>query len=176
MSINSTAKRPAIAAGTYTIEPSRTTVRFESKVLWGVMTVRGTFAVIDGDIVVAEDPARSSVRVAMDPASFASGNNRCDRDITGMNYLDVASYPTMSFANTQLAHTASGWTMRGLLTVHGVTSPMTVQLIAGHQTESGCTFAAAAVVDRTAFGVSKLAGFIARELTVIIEIVATSAN
>ena len=75
-----------------------------------------------------------------------------------------------------LAHASSGWTVRGLLTVHGVTSPVTVRLLDGRQTEGGCAFTAAAVVDRTAFGVRKLVGPVARELTVIIEVVATSAS
>ena len=70
MSIDSTAADRRSPPVRDTIEPSRTTVRFESKVLLGAMTVRGTFAVIDGVIVVAEDPARSSVQVTMDPGEL----------------------------------------------------------------------------------------------------------
>ncbi|MEU5942351.1 hypothetical protein ABZ807_24940 [Micromonospora sp. NPDC047548] len=49
MSINGAATRPAIAAGTYAVDPFRTTVRFAVKELWGIVTVRGTFDVIDVD-------------------------------------------------------------------------------------------------------------------------------
>ncbi|WP_157743227.1 YceI family protein [Micromonospora coriariae] len=80
------------------------------------MTVRDTFDVIDGVIVVAEDPARSSVRVTMDPASIASGNKRRDRGVVGKNFLDVASYPATGFASTRVGTHGGGWTMTGRLT------------------------------------------------------------
>lgn len=175
MSIESTATRPAIAAGRYTIDPSRTTVGFAIKEMWGLMTVRGTFAVTGGEIVVADDPAASSVRVALDPASFASGNKRRDKDVTGKNFLDAAAYPEMAFASTRVAAGPDGWTMTGLLTVHGVTAPVTLRLDAGRSTRDGCAFTATGTVDRTAHGVSRAAGFIARDLSVTIDVAAHSS-
>jgi polyisoprenoid-binding protein YceI len=174
MSIDSTATRPAIAAGRYTIDPSRTTVRFAIKELWGLITVRGTIGVTGGVIVVADDPAESSVRVALDPASFASGNKRRDKDVTGKNFLDAAAYPEMAFTSTRVAYAPDGWTMTGMLTVHGVTAPVTLRLAEGHATPDSCAFTATAVVDRTAHGVSRAAGFIAREVTVTIDVAARS--
>jgi polyisoprenoid-binding protein YceI/plastocyanin len=144
--------------------------------LWGLVTVRGTFDVRDGTIVVADDPARSSVQVTLDPASFATGNKRRDRDVTGKNFLDVAAYPTMSFASAHVTPGAEGWTMRGMLTVHGVTAPVMLRLVEGKHTADGCAFTATAVVDRTVFGVNRAVGFIRRELTVTIEVAATASR
>ncbi|WP_157743226.1 YceI family protein [Micromonospora coriariae] len=56
-----------------------------------------------------------------------------------------------------------------------MTAPVTLRLVEGRQTVDGCAFTATAVVDRTAFGVSRTVGFIARELAVTIEIVATTS-
>ncbi|MCW6009917.1 YceI family protein [Micromonospora sp. CPCC 205371] len=174
MTIDSTTTRPAIAAGRYTIDPSGTTVRFAVKEMWGLVTVRGTIGVTGGAIVVADDPAASSVRVALDPASFASGNKRRDKDVTGKNFLDAAAYPEMGFTSTRVAYGRDGWTMTGMLTTHGVTAPVTLRLVEGRATPDGCAFTATAVVDRTAHGVSKAAGFIAREVTVTIDVTARS--
>ncbi|MFE9642717.1 YceI family protein [Streptomyces sp. NPDC006365] len=170
MSLDSTATRPMIPAGTYMVDPSRTTVRFAVKKLWGLVTVRGTFDVCDGTIVLADDPADSSVRVTMAPDSFATGNQRRDQDVTGKHFLDVAAYPAMTFASTSVESDGSGWTIRGLLTTHGVTAPVTLRLVHGRTTADGCAFTATAVVDRTAFGVSRAVGFIGRELAATIEI------
>jgi polyisoprenoid-binding protein YceI len=177
MTIDDTATRPAIAAGTYTVDPSRTGVRFAAKMLWDLVTVHGTFDVRDGTIVVADDPARSSVQVTLDPTSFATGSKRRDRDVTGKKYLDVAAYPTMSFAGTRVTPDAEGWTIRGTLTTHGVTAPVTLRLVDGRHTADGCAFTATAAVDRMAFGVNRWVGFIiGRELTVTIEVVATASR
>jgi polyisoprenoid-binding protein YceI len=185
MTIDNTATRLAIAAGTYIVDPSRTSVRFAVKALWGLATVRGTFDVRDGTIVVADDPARSSVQVTLDPTSFATtpdpttfatGNKRRDRDVTGKKYLDVAAYPTMSFASTHVTPGAEGWTMRGMLTTHGVTAPVMLRLVDGKHTADGCAFTATAVVDRTVFGVNRAIGFIGRELTVTIEVAARASR
>ncbi|GAA4712471.1 YceI family protein [Phytohabitans rumicis] len=172
VAINEVTDRPAIATGTYTIDPVRTTVSFTVKEMWGLVKVRGTFTVTAGTIVVADDPAQSSVRVELDPASFASGSKRRDKDVTGKNFLAATAYPDMGFTGNGAAYGPDGWTMRGALTVHGVTAPVTLRLVSGRETTDGCAFVATAVVDRTAHGVSRGAGLIARELTVEISVVA----
>ena len=176
MNTHGTATRPMIAPGAYTVVPARTTVRFAVKELWGLVTVRGTFGVRDGTIVVAEDPKRSSVRVSMDPASFASGNRRRDKDVTGRNFLDAAAHPRMDFVSTDVGRDGDDWTVDGLLTVHGVTAPVTLRLVDGRQTGNGCSFSATAVVDRTWFGVSRVVGFIGRDLEVTIDIAAAASD
>jgi polyisoprenoid-binding protein YceI len=166
---------PAIAAGTYTIDASRTRVRFTVKELWGLVTVGGTVAVRDGTIVVATEPRHSTVRAELDPATFDSGNKRRDKDVTGKNFLDVAAHPTISFASTGLRAGTDGWTIIGTLNVHGTDAPVLLRLDEARTTKDGCYLTASTVVDRTVFGVSRAAGFIARQVAVTIEIFATAA-
>lgn len=173
MTIDDTTTRPAIAPGTYAIDPARTTVRFAVKELWGLVTVRGSFRVTGGTVVVGDEPA---VRVALDPASFASGNKRRDRDVTGPRFLDAAAYPAMAYESTGVGVDGGGWAVRGLLTVHGVTAPVTLRLVEGRPTPGGCAFTATARVDRTAFGVDRVVGFIGRHLDVTIEATATAVG
>jgi polyisoprenoid-binding protein YceI len=181
MSIDSTSTSiattalPAIAAGTYTIDASRTRVRFTVKELWGLVTVGGTVAVREGTIVVAADPRRSTVRAELDPATFDSGNKRRDKDVTGKNFLDVAAHPTISFASTGLRAGTDGWTISGTLNIHGIDAPALLRLDEARTTKDGCYLTGSTVVDRTVFGVSRAAGFIARQVAVTIEVFATAA-
>jgi polyisoprenoid-binding protein YceI len=167
-----TATRPAIAAGTYTIDPARSTARFAIKEMWGLVTVRGTFDVTGGTITVGEEPAGSAVRASLDPTTFASGNKRRDKDITGPRFLDAAAHPLMEFISNGVGPDSGGWAVHGRLTVHGTTAPVTLRLAEGRQTPNGCAFTATGVVDRTAFGVSRVVGFIGRYLDVTIEVAA----
>jgi len=172
--MTTTITTPAIAAGTYTIDPARSRVAFAIKEMYGLLTVRGTIALRDGTIVVADQPAGASVRVRLDPGSIATGNKRRDRDVTGKNFVDAATYPDMAFAGTGVVRDADGWTLTGDLTVHGTTAPVTLRLHDGRPSQGGYAFTATAVVDRTEFGVSRAVGFIGRTLDVTIEVVATS--
>jgi polyisoprenoid-binding protein YceI len=172
---NRTTATPAIAAGTYAIDPARSTARFAIKEMWGLMTVRGTFDITGGTITVAPEPAGSAVRATLDPASFASGNKRRDKDVTGPRFLDAAAYPLMEFVSNGV-RSGGGWAVHGRLTVHGTTAPVTLRLAEGRRTPDGCAFTATAVVDRTAFGVSRVVGFISRRLDVTIEVTATAVG
>ena len=64
-------------AGTYGIDPVHSSANFTVRHL-GLSKVRGGFAGFSGIVVVADDPAQSSVEVTLDAASFTTGND--DRD------------------------------------------------------------------------------------------------
>lgn len=171
-----TVAQPAITPGTYAIDPTRTAVDFAIKGFWGLATVRGRFDVTGGTITVGDKPAASAVRVTLDPASFATGNKRRDKDVTGPAFLDATAHPLMEFTSTGVGYDGRGWTLRGQLTVHGVTAPVTLLLAQGRQTRDGCAFSATARIDRTAFGVNRAVGFIDRHLEATIEVTATAVG
>ena len=171
--MTNTLTRPAIAAGTYRIDPTRTTVTFTMREWYGRREVTGTFAVRDGTIVVGADPTESSVRVAMDPASFKTDKKRRDADIRGKRWLDVARYPDMEFRSARVTTDGEGWKVVGMLTVHGVSAPVTLRMVDGGQTPEGCRFTATCTIDRLDFGVKTAPRFIGTTLDVRIETFAT---
>jgi polyisoprenoid-binding protein YceI len=168
--MTTTATRPALIAGTYQIDPTRTTVTFSMREWYGLLGVTGTFSVRDGTIVVADDPAASSVRVAMDPASFKTDRKKRDDDIRSARWLDVATYPHMEFRGDGVAIDADGWKIDGMLTVHGVTAPVTLRMVDGRRTPDGCRFTATGRIDRRDFGVTKAPRFVGTLLDVRIEV------
>ena len=88
----------------------------------GLSRVRGTFATWAGTIMyVDDDLSRSSVTIAIDAASVDTNNPTRDRHLRTADFLDAQKFPRITFHSTSIARTASGWVMRGPLTLHGVT-------------------------------------------------------
>jgi polyisoprenoid-binding protein YceI len=171
-----TVTRPAIEAGTYRIDPRRTTVTFTMREWYGLLGVTGTFAVRHGTIVVAAEPTASSVHVALDPASFRTDRKKRDEDIRGRRWLDVATYPDMEFRGTRVTTDAEGWRVDGRLTVHGVSAPVTLRMVDGAQRPDGCAFTATCTIDRLDFGVTTAPRFVGTKLEVRIEVYAARTS
>jgi polyisoprenoid-binding protein YceI len=93
-------------AGNWAIDPVRSTLRFSVRHLGG-QTVRGTLRV-EGQIVVADDPADSGVVATIDLASVDTRNKGRDRAIRAAPLFDVANHPTAGYRSTGVASDAAG--------------------------------------------------------------------
>src|SRR5215467_2241072 len=67
--------------GRYRIDTQKSNVTFKGRHMFGLATVRGTFAIRRGAIDVTDPIADSTVRVEIDTASFHTGNKQRDRDV-----------------------------------------------------------------------------------------------
>jgi polyisoprenoid-binding protein YceI len=161
---------PAIAPATYRIDPTRSTVRFVSTGMFGLLRVRGTFTVRDGTIVVADDVTRSTVTATVDAASVDTANTRRDSDLRSAKYLDTARHPDILFASREVTPDS----VSGILRVHGTGQQVTLTL-APKSTPDGFRFATSTRLDRYAFGVTGGKGLVARHVDVELEVVATRA-
>jgi polyisoprenoid-binding protein YceI len=59
------------AAGTYQLDPAASTVRFATRHLFGLGTVKGTFRLISGQVTIADPVTSSTASAVIDAASFA---------------------------------------------------------------------------------------------------------
>jgi polyisoprenoid-binding protein YceI len=122
-----TSIEPAIAPGTYRIEPHDSSVAFTIRALFGLDTVRGTVALGEGAIVLAADPTQSTASATIEAASFRTGNARRDKDVTSRRFLDAAAYPSITFASTSVEPQPDGtWQVTGELTVRDTTTAVTL--------------------------------------------------
>lgn len=165
---------PAIAAGTYRIDPDRSAVRFRVTHSFGLGPVDGTFTVRDGQITVADDPTESTVRVRLDAASFRTDKPRRDTDVTAKRFLNADAFPVMEFVSSNVVRTDNRWELHGRLTVRGVTAPVVLHLDGGAPTADGCRFQATVRIDRYAHRVG-MRGVVARYLDAEIDVVATTS-
>jgi|tagenome__1003787_1003787.scaffolds.fasta_scaffold20859498_1 polyisoprenoid-binding protein YceI len=164
--------RPAPAAGTYRIDPTRSAVTFAVKEL-GLMTVRGHLPVHAGTVVVAENQLRSSVTATIDANGIRTGNARRDKDLRAPKFLDIDAHPVMTFESTGLAGRGTGsWELSGTLTVRGTAAPV-VLAVTGAPGSDGAAgvLRGTARIDRYAYGVTVAKGIIARWVDVTVEIV-----
>ncbi|WP_327686553.1 YceI family protein [Streptomyces sp. NBC_00467] len=154
------------------IDPVASTVHFDTRAVFGLLPVRGTFTITHGRIAVGESPEESSVEVAMDVASFTSGNQQRDDHVRSSAYLDVARHPEITFRSQNLERSPQGAVLPGELTACGVTQPVLVTIDGFACQEGRITASGTATVDRYAFGITKAKGMTGRRLNIIVEVVA----
>jgi polyisoprenoid-binding protein YceI len=117
-----------IAPGVWEIDPVHTNVEFVARHL--LSRVRGRFPAFSGELVVAEDPARSSVDVTIDAAGIDTGSPDRDAHLRSPDFLDVERFPTLSFRSTAVRSDdePGHYLVDGDLTIRDVTRPVTLDV------------------------------------------------
>src|ERR1700722_10133112 len=87
-----------VRPGTYQLDPGATTVGFTVRKL-GFITVKGTFDLVDGELIVAEDVAHSTVRATVSVDSFTTPSAKRDAAVKSDKLLDAAAHPTITFSS-----------------------------------------------------------------------------
>lgn len=115
------------APGTWTIDPSHSTVGFSVRHLM-VSKVRGRFGAFTGSIEIGERPEDSSVEVAIEAASIDTRDERRDAHLRSGDFLDAERHPALAFRSTGLRPTGGRrFHLDGALTIRGVTRPVTLE-------------------------------------------------
>jgi polyisoprenoid-binding protein YceI len=167
---------PAVTPGTYRLDPSRSTIRADVKAMFGLITVHGTFRLQSGEVTIAEDGARSSVRATIDATSFSSGNATRDKDVVSPALLDASAYPEITFTGEGARPQGTEWVVPGSVTVRGVAVPTDLRMDEVRNVDSMIRFHAVANLDRTQFGVTKKKGMVGQNVALAIEAVAVPAE
>ncbi len=152
---------PALAAPeTYEIDPVHSTFLFKVKHL-DVGYVYGRFDVFSGRYVLdAAAPASSEVDITVETNSIDTNNAKRNQDLMGADYLNVEQFPTMTFKSTKVAMPGPDrWRVDGNLTLHGVTKPMTMDLVKtgegeGMHHEHRTGFEGTMTIKRSEFGMT----------------------
>jgi polyisoprenoid-binding protein YceI len=160
------------APGSYLLDPERTVVRADVRAMFGLATVHGTFRLNGGQLVVAADPTRSSVRASIDAGSFASGLPVRDGHVRSARLLDAGAYPEITFAGDDVRPDGDGWILAGSVTVHGISQPVEIRVTGARLEDGTARFRATARLDRTAFGITRMKGRVGRIADLTIEAVA----
>jgi polyisoprenoid-binding protein YceI len=113
---------------TWTIDPSHSTVEFVAKHMM-ITTVKGRFAELEGTIVADEaNIGDSTVEVTMQAASLDTRSEQRDAHLRSPDFLDVETYPTVTFRSTRIEGTKDEFELTGDLTIRGVTRPITLDV------------------------------------------------
>ena len=142
----------------WNIDTSHSQVNFSAKHM-GIMTVRGHFNEVQASIDFNEDDfTASSVEATIDAASLATNDAKRDEHLRSADFLDVANYPTITFKSTGIERAAHDrYAMTGDLTLHGVTRPVTLDVVYSGQIKdpwgnSRAGFSAEGAINRKDWG------------------------
>jgi polyisoprenoid-binding protein YceI len=113
--------------GIWALDPAHTSVEFQAKHLM-VAKVKGHFSGAQGALEIAEDPTRSSAQITIDATTLSTGVGDRDAHLKSADFLEVDAYPEITFRTSALEHDGgSDWKLRGDLSIHGVTRPVTLE-------------------------------------------------
>ncbi|HEY2205050.1 MAG TPA: YceI family protein [Pseudonocardia sp.] len=146
-----------LVAGTWDIDPVHSDVSFTVRHMM-ISKVRGRFDSVAGELVTTEDVVGSSVTASIQTASVNTNNDQRDEHVRSADFLDVASYPTMTYTSTGVRRDGDDYVVDGELTLHGVTRQVPLSLeVAGSGPDAwGGTrtgFSATATVSRSDFDI-----------------------
>ena len=119
---------PPLDPATYDIDSSHSRVGFSVRHMM-VSTVRGEFKKFTGTAFIDEkNPPASKISLEADVASIDTGEAKRDAHLKSPDFFDAAKFPKLTFVSTSVARSASGYSVKGDLTIHGVTKPVTLDV------------------------------------------------
>ena len=120
---------PTTLTGEYTIDPAHSRIGFVARHAM-VTKVRGSFNQFEGSgYFDSEDPAKSHFELTIQATSIDTRNADRDGHIRSNDFLDMESYPTITFASTEVEQVdRDHFRVTGDLTIKNVTKPVTVDV------------------------------------------------
>lgn len=128
----------------------------------GISDQSGTFK--NFDVTIKSEKADFSdavIELTADVASINTGMEMRDNHLKGADFFDAAKYPTLTFTSTGLKSIGKNkFKMNGNLTMHGVTKPVTLDLLyrgtaTNPQSKAPTTgFQVTGSIKRTDFGIA----------------------
>ena len=104
-------------------------INFRIKHLLSYSWLYGRFNDFSGKFAYDEDsPKDSTVEVTINTASIDSNHAERDKHLRDKDFLDVSRYPTATFKSTSYQSGIGGDVLKGELTLHGITKPITLQV------------------------------------------------
>ncbi len=123
-------------AGDYALDVTHSRLGFVARHAM-VTKVRGQFGAFTGTANIDEaTPADSKVDLSIDVTSIETGNADRDGHLKSGDFFDAETYPTITFASTDVKRDGDDWTITGDLTIKDVTKSVTIQF---EQTGSAVT-------------------------------------
>ncbi len=117
--MSNTTTTTTLAAGSWAIEPGHSEIGFTVRHL-GLSKVRGRFNSFSGTVDVADQLSDSTIEVLIDLSSVDTNNDQRDGHLRSTDFFDIDSHPQMTFASTGIEAAGSNGTIRGTLTINGV--------------------------------------------------------
>lgn len=113
-------------AGKYDIDAAHSKVGFEIPHLV-ISTVEGRFTDYKGNIVLDKRFARSKFNVTINTKSIDTSVAKRDEHLRSADFFEVEKYPEIKFVSTKVSGDPEKFSVKGNLTIKGVTKPVTLE-------------------------------------------------
>lgn len=153
MSILAETPVTVIPSGTWTIDPSWSSLEFEVRKL-GLVTIKGRVPGFSG---TAQGGEKASIEGSVDATSITTFDADRDAHIQSPEFFDTSRYPELHFASSSVETDGGELVVKGDLTIKGVTRPVELRgELAGPANDpwggERIGLELAGTVDRTEFG------------------------
>ena len=136
--------------GSWTLDPSHTSIVFITKALW-VLDVRGAFTALEGGGTVGADGSVSG-SIVIDATSVDTKKKKRDDHLRTADFFEVDAHPTITFSLTAAHPKGAGKVeLTGTLTIRGTTRPVTL-LADVSSTDGSATVSSEFDIDRSEWG------------------------
>jgi polyisoprenoid-binding protein YceI len=143
-------------------DPTRTTIGFATRGVFGPAPVRGTFRLGHGSVRITDSGVEGDAVVRA--TSIDTGNGARDDHVRSRDYLAVDGHPDLGFHGTFTGEATPGARIEGELTVCGTTRPTALVCESVTVDHTGLTARATTTIDRYEFGVTHGKGITGRHL------------
>jgi polyisoprenoid-binding protein YceI len=139
-------------AGSWTLDPSRSSVGLKAKAMWGLVPVKGTFSEMTGGGVVGDDGTVTG-HLTVKSASVNTKMKKRDEHLRSDDLFASEKFPDITFEVDQTTPTPTGLTLGGHLTVRGVTKALSLPATVTDLGSNEVSIDATSEIDRSNFGV-----------------------
>lgn len=139
-------------AGSWVLDPARSSVALRSRSMWGLVPVKGRFTDVGGSgTVSASGEVTGTITIAA--SSIDTKQKKRDEHLRSADFFDAANHPSIVVAIRSVTVANDGLVATADLTVREVTRPVSMPLTAVAVAD-GVQLSAEITVDRTDFGLT----------------------
>jgi polyisoprenoid-binding protein YceI len=136
------------------LDPAGSSVTFQHKTIWGLVTVRGTFSKLSGTGAIAADGSASG-RIVIEAASLDTKHGARDKHLRSADFFNADAHPQIVIDITGVTGDAGASAdVTGTLTVAGITRPLRLTATVAAASDQDITLTASGEFDRADFGMT----------------------
>jgi polyisoprenoid-binding protein YceI len=140
-------------AGTWTLDPARSSASLRSKSVWGLVAVKGVFRDLEGAGTISPS-GEVTGHLSLSTSSLETKIAKRDAHLRSDDFFSSEKYPAITFAVDAIEPAGAGFTMSGTLTVRDQSRPISFPVTAAVVTDGEISLDATVKVDRTDFGLT----------------------
>ncbi|MFD4135364.1 YceI family protein [Streptomyces goshikiensis] len=143
-----------LSAGTWVLDPTKSSVEIKHKSMWGLATIRAAFTKLSGEGEIGPDGSVHGT-LTIEAASILSKQATLDTHLRSADFFNVQRHPTFTFTTTGVvaaADDAGTAKVTGHLTVLGTTRPLTFTARVATVGPDDVTLRGEVAIDRNDFG------------------------